>query len=90
MKKLLSIMLLACFMAISVLAAPPTKAKKAPAKPPKKAGVITKVKDAAARGFGWGLGREAAKETVKGVKGVYNKATGSDKPATPATVPAKK
>lgn len=35
--------------------------------------MVSKVKDAAARGFGWGLGREAAKETVKGVKTAVSK-----------------
>ena len=43
------------------------------AKPAKKAGVLTRVKNAAASGYGNQLGREAARGTVKGVKNLYKK-----------------
>jgi len=78
MKKLISIILLFSLLLVSTFAQ--TKhVKKAPVKTPKKTGVVTKVKDAAVRGYGWGLGREAAKETIKGAKNLGKKVLGKDK-----------
>jgi hypothetical protein len=39
---------------------------------PKKKGILSKIGDAATRGYGWQLGKEAAKETIKGVKKIAN------------------
>jgi hypothetical protein len=68
---------------MSAFAVPP-RAKKTTVKAPKKVGVVSKLKNAAIGGFGWGLGREAAKETVKGVKKVYQKVKGSESEPTPS------
>ena len=43
------------------------------AKAGKKSGVLTRVKNAAASGYGYQLGKEAAKETIKGVKKAVSK-----------------
>jgi hypothetical protein len=67
MKNIITLLLLILIFSFTSFA---KETKKQPA--PKK-GMISKVKDAAARGFGWGLGREAAKETVKGVKTAVSK-----------------
>lgn len=67
--KHLVIILVATLLSAPIYAGNTTK-KKAP---PKKTGTISKIKDSATRGFGWGLGREAAKETVKGVKNLTRK-----------------
>lgn len=69
MKHFISILLVFGFLSIPCVAKNP-KAKHTPAK---KSGMISKIKESATRGFGWGLGREAAKETVKGVKSVVKK-----------------
>lgn len=45
--------------------------------PKEKKGMMSKIKDAAARGFGWGLGKEAAKATVNGIKGAVKSVTSS-------------
>jgi hypothetical protein len=39
----------------------------------KEKGMMSKMKDAAARGYGWQLGKEAARETIKGAKKVKDK-----------------
>lgn len=44
-------------------------------KTPKKKGVVSKIGDAATKGYGWQLGKEAAKETVKGIKKAANSET---------------
>ncbi|MBK9248651.1 MAG: hypothetical protein IPM69_11175 [Ignavibacteria bacterium] len=66
MKNILPILLILALLFI------PTIAKETKAKS-KKSGTLSKIKDSATRGFGWGLGREAAKETVKGVKSLTRK-----------------
>lgn len=66
MKKSIPILLMFTLLSIPI-SAKETKSK------PKKTGTISKIKDSATRGFGWGLGREAAKETVKGVKHLTRK-----------------
>ena len=68
MKKIISIVLMCFILSIPAFAKAPPKAKA----PVKKKGTITKIKDAAVRGFGWGLGREAAKSTVNGIKKGYH------------------
>ena len=45
----------------------------------KKTGLVSKVKDAAARGFGYGLGREAAKATIKQTKKIVKAAADKTK-----------
>ncbi len=67
--KHLVIILVAALLSAPIYAGNTTK-KKAP---PKKPGTLSKIKDSATRGFGWGLGREAAKETIKGVKDLTRK-----------------
>ncbi|MCX6148446.1 MAG: hypothetical protein NTW25_14530 [Candidatus Kapabacteria bacterium] len=67
MKKIISLLLLALLFGFTSFA------KESKKQPTPKKGMISKVKDASARGFGWGLGREAAKETVKGIKKVATK-----------------
>jgi hypothetical protein len=58
------------FLAINILIAKETKSTQ-----PKKKGIVSKVGDAATRGYGWQLGKEAAKETIKGVKKAANSET---------------
>lgn len=39
----------------------------------KEKGMLSKIGDAATRGYGWQLGKEAAKETIKGAKKLKDK-----------------
>ena len=55
------------------VSAPKTTKTVKEAKAPKKAGVLTRIKNAAASGYGNQLGREAARGTVKGAKNLYKK-----------------
>lgn len=50
-----------------------TMSKVVSTKPKQSTGAISKVKNAALNGFGWGLGREAAKEVINGTKKVIKK-----------------
>lgn len=89
MKRFIVLMLISAFSLVSVTSSQSFKGKKnstisktSKIKSPQKSsttrskkGVISKIGDAATRGYGWGLGREAAKETVKGVKKLYQSAT---------------
>lgn len=70
MKKII-ISAMAILLCISVLNSTETKTKTAP----KKKGMISKIGDAATRGYGWQLGKEAAKSTVEGVKKAANSET---------------
>ena len=82
MKKFIIIALISIFSICAVSFSKPAKntkkssiVKTTKLKAPKaKRGVISKVGSAATYGFGWQLGKEAAKETIKGAKKLYNKA----------------
>jgi hypothetical protein len=77
MKKIIVVLIILVF-AIGSIDAKTTKTTKTKA-PPKKKSMMSKIGDAATRGFGWGLGREAAKETIKGAKVLYQKGTEKSK-----------